>query len=115
MKGVTCDSVQRSALMNSSNSIMITHRLESNEAAIHRLVDDILAHIFFLNATVPEPDVRKHATTVASSQVCMRWRTIALQCHAIWGLSLIILDILSSGLRHYWIAHIPHRWILVVG
>ena len=64
---------------------MITHRLESNEAAIHRLVDDILAHIFFLNATVPEPDVRKHATTVASSQVCMRWRSIALQCHAIWG------------------------------
>lgn len=31
------------------------------------------------------------------------------------ALLLIILDILSSGLRHYWIAHIPHRWILAVG
>ena len=59
--------------------------MESNEAAIHRLVDDILAYIFFLNATVLDPDGREHATTVASSQVCMRWRTIALNCHAIWG------------------------------
>ena len=59
--------------------------MESNEAAIHRLVDDILAYIFFLNATVADPDGREHATTVASSQVCMRWRSIALHCHTIWG------------------------------
>ena len=63
----------------------ITHRLESNEAAIHRLVDDILTSIFLLNATVPDPDGREHATTVASSQVCMRWRSIALNCHTIWA------------------------------
>jgi hypothetical protein len=57
----------------------------TNEAAIHRLVDDILAYIFLLNATLPDPDYREHATTVASSQVCMRWRSIALHCHKIWG------------------------------
>ena len=53
----------------------------ANEPAIHRLVDDILAYIFLLNSTIPE----KHATTVASSQVCTRWRSIALNYHAIWG------------------------------
>ena len=57
----------------------------TNEAAIHRLVDDILAYIFLLNATLPDLVCREHATTVASSQVCMRWRSIALHYHAIWG------------------------------
>ena len=52
----------------------------ANEPAIHRLVDDILAYIFLLNATITE-----HATTVASSQVCTRWRSIALNYHTIWG------------------------------
>ena len=52
----------------------------ANEPAIHRLVDDILAYIFLLNATIPE-----HATTVASSQVCTRWRSIALNHQTIWG------------------------------
>ena len=52
----------------------------ANEPAIHRLVDDILAYIFLLNATIPE-----HATTMASSQVCTRWRSIAVNCHTIWG------------------------------
>ena len=56
----------------------------TNEAAIHRLVDDILAYIFFLNATAPDPDDLEHATTVASSQVCKRWRSIALHCRMIW-------------------------------
>ena len=55
----------------------------TNEAAIHRpqVVDDILAYIFLLNATLPDPGCREHATTVTSSQVCMRWRSIALHCH----------------------------------
>jgi hypothetical protein len=57
----------------------------ADEPAIHRLVDDILAYIFLLNATLPDPDRREHATTVASSQVCSRWRSIALNCHTIWG------------------------------
>ena len=52
----------------------------ANEPAIHRLVDDILAYIFLLNATIPE-----HATTVAFSQVCTRWRSIGLNYHTIWG------------------------------
>ena len=52
----------------------------TNEPAIHRLVDDILGYIFLLNSTIPE-----HATTVASSQVCTRWRSIALNYHTIWG------------------------------
>ena len=67
----------------------------ANEPAIHRLVDDILEYVFLLNAT-PQwtPHVPKskrqatieHATTVASSQVCTRWRSIALNCHTIWSL-----------------------------
>ena len=52
----------------------------ANEPVIHRLVDDILAYILLLNATIPE-----HAATVASSQVCTRWRSIALNYHTIWG------------------------------
>ena len=57
----------------------------TNEAAIHRLVDDILAYIFLLNATSPDPVSREHETTVASSQVCRRWRYIALHSRRIWG------------------------------
>ena len=78
----------------------ITHRMEvalqipsisANEPAIHRLVDDILAYIFLLNAQPPHPESEdpptiEHATTVASSQVCTRWRSIALDCHTIWAL-----------------------------
>ena len=52
----------------------------ADEPAIHKLVDDILAYIFLLNAAIPE-----HTTTVASSQVCTRWRSIALNCHTIWS------------------------------
>ena len=73
--------------------------IPTNEPAIHRLVDDILEYIFLLNATPPywsppvtestwkdqQPTV-EHATTLASSQVCMRWRSIAFNCHTIWGL-----------------------------
>jgi hypothetical protein len=62
----------------------------ANEPAIHRLVDDILAYIFLLNAT-PDPKSKnqptiEHATTVASSQVCTRWRSIALNSRSIWSL-----------------------------
>ena len=59
-----------------------------NEPVIHGLVDDILEYIFLLNATPPGPSSEKvgHATTVASSQVCTRWRSIALNCHKIWSL-----------------------------
>ena len=55
----------------------------ATEPVIHRLVDDILAYIFLLNASLPDPE--HHATTVASSQVCTRWRCIALNCRTIWG------------------------------
>ena len=51
-----------------------------NGPDIHRLVDDILGYIFSLNSTIPE-----HATTLASSQVCTRWRSIALNYHTIWS------------------------------
>jgi hypothetical protein len=62
----------------------------ANEPAIHRLVDDILAYIFLLNAT-PDPKSKdqptvEHATTMASSQVCTRWRSIALNSRTIWSL-----------------------------
>ena len=52
----------------------------ANEPPIHILADDILAYIFLLNATIPE-----HATTMASSQVCTRWRSIALNYRTIWS------------------------------
>jgi hypothetical protein len=81
----------------------------SNEPAIHRLVDDILAYIFLLNATPPDPDADdlttvEHATTVASSQVCTRWRSIALNCHTIWGL---IIDYPRHSLK--WIEKLLDR------
>ena len=57
----------------------------TNEALIHILVDDILAYIFLLNVTGTSPDLISHETTVASSQVCKRWRSIALQYPMIWG------------------------------
>ena len=88
--------------------------LPTNEPAIHRLVDDILEYIFLLNATPPkwspqipgskdEPTV-EHATTVASSQVCTRWRSIAFNCHAIWAL---IIDYHRHSLR--WIETLLDR------
>ena len=84
--------------------------LKKNEPAIHRLVDDILEYIFLLNATpVPDldsvdPPTVEHATTVASSKVCTRWRSIALKCHTIWGL---IIDYNRHSLK--WIETLLDR------
>ena len=75
-----------------------------SEATIHRLVDDILAYIFFLNATELDPDGREHATTVASSQVCRRWRSIAFNYHTIWG---SIIDYYRHSLK--WIETLLNR------
>ena len=66
-----------------------------NKPAIHKLVDDILEYIFLLNATLSDHEV-EHATTVASSQVCTRWRSIALNCHTIWSL---IIDYRRHSLK----------------
>ena len=81
----------------------------ANEPAIHRLVDDILAYIFLLNAIPPDPEsgdppTVEHATTVASSQVCTRWRSIALDCHTIWSL---IIDYPRHSLK--WIETLLDR------
>ena len=64
-----------------------TGNYSTNEAFIHMLVDDILTYIFLLNATGAAPHLLspEHETTVASSQVCRRWRSVALQCPRIWG------------------------------
>ena len=75
----------------------------TNEPAIHRLVDDILEDIFLLNATLPDTEL-EHATTVASSQVCTRWRSIALNCHTIWSL---IIDYRRHSLK--WIETLLDR------
>ena len=75
----------------------------TNEPAIHRLVDDILEDIFLLNATLPDPELQ-HATTLASSQVCTRWRSIALNCHTIWCL---IIDYRRHSLK--WIETLLDR------
>lgn len=74
------------------------------EAAFHRLVDDILAYIFLLNALPDPPKYREHMTTVASSQVCRRWRSIALNCRPIWG---SIIDYPVHSLR--WIETLLDR------
>ena len=101
--------------------LVITHRMEaallsnsSNEPAIHKLVDDILEYIFLLNATpqtpsqwpppIPKEPTVEHATTVASSQVCRRWRTIAFNCHTIWSL---IVDYRQHSLK--WIETLLNR------
>ena len=75
----------------------------ANEPAIHKLVDDILENIFLLNATLPDPELQ-HATTVASSQVCTRWRSIALNFHTIWSL---IIDYRRHSLK--WIETLLDR------
>jgi hypothetical protein len=72
-------------------------------------VDDILAYIFLLNATPPDPESEdpptvEHATTLASSQVCSRRRSIALDCHTIWGL---IIDYPRHSLK--WIETLLDR------
>ena len=89
----------------------------ADEPAIHRLVDDILAYIFLLNANpqpewsrylpipkLKDPPTVEHATTVASSQVCTRWRSIALSCHTIWSL---IIDYRRHSLK--WIETLLDR------
>jgi hypothetical protein len=99
-----------------TSNLAITHRMEvafpsnsANEPAIHRLVDDILAYIFLLNATPPDPESKNHPTveharTMAFSQVCTRWRSIALNYHAIWGL---IIDYPRHSLK--WIETLLDR------
>ena len=97
----------------------LEHRLEHlscyllGKLVFHRLADDILAYIFFLNATIPE-----HATTVASSQVCYEMAVHCTQLSHDLGpyhwLSIII-NILTSGLRHYLIVQVPRCWILALG
>ena len=74
-----------------------------NKPAIHKLVDDILEYIFLLNATLSDHEI-EHATTVASSQVCTRWRSIALNCHTICSL---IIDYRRHSLK--WIETLLNR------
>jgi hypothetical protein len=57
------------------------------EAFIHKLPNETLADIFLLNASLQDMgwgDDRAEAT-IASSQVCSRWRSIALSYPTIWG------------------------------
>ena len=97
----------------------LEHRLEHlscyllGKLVFHRLADDILAYIFFLNATILE-----HATTVASSQVCYE---MAVHCTQLshdlepYHWLSIIINILTSGLRHNLIVQVSRCWILAVG
>ena len=79
----------------------------ANEPAIQRLVDDNLEYIFILNAT-PSPPVHKHTvehtTTVATSQLCTRWRSIAFNYTTIWAL---IIDYHRHSLK--WIETLLDR------
>jgi hypothetical protein len=58
----------------------------TKEPPIFKLMTEIFEHIFLLNATDPDdyvPD--RAATTMASSQVCTKWRSAALNYPMIWG------------------------------
>ena len=58
----------------------------TKEPPIFKLIAEIFEHILLLNAT--DPDVytpKRAATTMASSQVCTKWRSAALNYPMIWG------------------------------
>ena len=64
---------------------------------IDSVADDILLDIFLLNATLCDPSSYNRAVvTTACSQVCVRWRFLALNYPAIWG---CIIDFRQHSLQ----------------
>ena len=110
------DNLNNSLLARSDNANQIvverTQSTYSNDLAkeppIHTLSTDILEYIFSLNATdlgvFPSNRTAAAATTMASSQVCTRWRSTALNYPAIWG-HIISYDRLSLS----WIDELLRR------
>ena len=66
---------------------------ESDQAPIHGLPDELLEIIFLINTSRPltikqgneNHTYDPHSTTLASTQVCRRWRTVALDYPVIWS------------------------------
>jgi len=72
---------------------------------IFELASDILAYIFFMNASHSDlHSVERAATTVASSQVCTTWRSVALGYPMLWN---CIIDYHKDSLE--WIDELLRR------
>ena len=59
-----------------------------DQAPIHNLPDEILEEIFLINTSksvVRNHPHDPHSTTLATSQVCQRWRAVALDYPIIWS------------------------------
>ena len=62
-----------------------------DQAPIHCLPDEILGVIFLINTSKLVEQGNKnhpydpHATTIATTQVCQRWRAVALDYSLLWG------------------------------
>ena len=84
----------------------------ANEPAILRLVDGILAHIFLLNTTKPDPEL-EDPTTVASSPGIYE---MAVHCtQQSRDLESYHFDYRQHSRKWIETLQIPHCWILVVG
>ena len=59
-----------------------------DQAPIHSLPDEILEVIFLINTSKLVEQNHPHdphSTTLATAQVCQRWRAVALDYHVIWS------------------------------
>ena len=64
----------------------IVNASEADQVSIHSLPDDILRVIFWINTFRKNEDAfYNHSTTLASAQVCQRWRAVALDYSALWS------------------------------
>ena len=76
-------------------------------APIHSVSEDLLCHIFTLNADM-FVDEGALATTRATSQVCRSWRNLMLSTPLLWS-RLIDLDCISRPHQHEWRAELLRR------
>ncbi len=76
-------------------------------APIYSVSEDLLCHIFMLNADM-FVDEGALATTRATSQVCRSWRNLMLRTPLLWS-RLIDLDCISRPHQHEWRAELLRR------
>ena len=76
-----------------------------NTPPVFTLANDVLAYIFLINATRSDCQcVERAATTLASSQVCTTWRSVALGYPTLWN---CIIDYSNDSLD--WIDELLRR------
>ncbi len=76
-------------------------------APVYSVSEDLLCHIFMLNADM-FVDEGALATTRATSQVCRSWRNLMLSTPLLWS-RLIDLDCISQPHQHEWRAELLRR------